>query len=296
MMSTACPVCQSTRSLRKFELPPDWVVECNDCGMVFAASERFAGADREAPLSLYNQDYYNSAVSTRGYVDYPAEYASHRATFAARLTEAERRIGHTGRLLDIGCAFGHLAETATDLGWDVFATDVSLHALRFARTDHGVRVFQSDLRHLPVRSGLFDLVTLYDVLEHFSDPCGLLEHVRPLLKPEGLLHITTPNVVSRSARLMGRRWYHYKSPEHLLYFSPATLTRALRTAGFDVVAVAGAPSCMSIVSVLRRLRRYSPLAASFAMWMAQALGCSERILTLRIGEFQAWARPTRSGF
>ena len=275
----------------KFELPPDRVVQCEDCGMVFADATRFAGSGRRAQRNLYNQDYYNSAYASRGYLDYPAEFSSHRATFAARLCETERRIGRKGRLLDIGCAFGHLAKTATDLGWDVFGTDISGHALRHARVDHGARVFLSDLRHLPVKNGLFDVITLYDVIEHFSEPGELLAGVLPLLRPDGLLHLTTPDVASLSARLMGRRWYHYKSPEHLVYFSPATLTRALRTAGFDVVGLDRAPSRMSVISILRRMRRYSRFAATSAIRIARVLGCSERILTMHIGEFQAWARP-----
>lgn len=255
----------------------------------------FAGGD-PPPLGgsaaqIYGEGYFSGEGKLTGYPDYAGEFESHRATFADRLRVAEQRLGRPGRVLDVGCALGHLAKTACDLGWDVYATDISRFAVARTRADYGIKVFVSDPCRAAVAAGSMDLITLYDVIEHLPDPQALLRQLAPLLRQRGWLHITTPNVASLSARVMGKRWYHCKAREHLLYFSPRTLTQTLQDSGFDVVEVGRAPSRMSVDGILRRLRRYAPVAAGTAMRIARQLGWSDQIVRVHIGECQAWARP-----
>jgi SAM-dependent methyltransferase len=81
----------------------------------------------------------------------------------------------------------------------------------------------------------FDLVTMWDVVEHVPDPQALLRQARSLLKPDGWLLVETQNVTSSFARALGRRWQHYKHEEHLYHFDPATARRLLEQAGFELV-------------------------------------------------------------
>jgi hypothetical protein len=75
------------------------------------------------------------------------------------------------------------------------------------------------------------------VLEHLPDPLAALARARELLADGGRLVIETQDVESRAARLLGRRWHHYKHAEHLVHFSPATLRRALEHSGLESVAL-----------------------------------------------------------
>ena len=243
----------------------------------------------------YGEDYFLGEGKRTGYADYAGELASHRATFGDRLRDAERRLGFAGRLLDVGCAFGHLAATASERGWDVYATDLSRVAAAHARTRFGVRVFVSDPCRAAIAPGSMDLITLHDVIEHVSTPRTLLAQLLPVLRPSGWLHVTTPNVESLSARVLRRHWYHYKPREHCLYFSPATISRLLIDSGFDVVSVTAAPSRMSLDAVLSRLQRYSPGTSAAARRGARAAGVADRMVQVPIGELQAWARPRKSG-
>jgi 2-polyprenyl-3-methyl-5-hydroxy-6-metoxy-1,4-benzoquinol methylase len=252
-------------------------------------------ASTHHPEFSYGEDYFAGAGKRTGYADYAGEIDSHRATFTRRLKDAERRLGARGRLLDVGCAFGHFAVTAQERGWDVCATDISPVAAVHARRHIGARVFVSDPNRAAVAPASMDLVTLYDVIEHVANPRALLAEILPLLRRSGWLHVTTPDVASVSAKLLGRHWYHYKPREHCLYFSPATLSRVLNDSGFDVVSVTPAPSRMSIDSVLSRLQRYAPAVSSLTRGAARAVGVSHAVVTVPIGELQAWARPRGTG-
>ena len=84
-------------------------------------------------------------------------------------------------------------------------------------------------------AGSFDLVTLWDVIEHVPDPQALLREARAMLKPDGVLILETQNIDSGFARLLGKRWQHFKHEEHLFHFSPRTIGPLLAQAGFELV-------------------------------------------------------------
>jgi SAM-dependent methyltransferase len=88
---------------------------------------------------------------------------------------------------------------------------------------------------LPLGPESFDLITLWDVIEHVPDPQQLLGCVRSLLRPDGKLLLETQNVRSLWARLLGRRWHHYKHAEHLYHFDPDTIARLLAACGFKLL-------------------------------------------------------------
>ena len=110
--------------------------------------------------------------------------------------------------------------------------------------------------------GSFDLVTLWDVVEHVPDPQDLLAKVHRLLKPNGTLILETQNVDSSFAGLLGRRWQHYKHEEHLYHFNPDTIRRLLSASRFQVVrnTPAFGGKYVSFGFIAERAGRLSPVA------------------------------------
>ena len=90
-------------------------------------------------------------------------------------------------------------------------------------------------QHYP--DATFDVVTVWDVLEHAADPTAFLTECRRIMKPGGLLIVNYPDIDSWIAKRMGRRWPMLISV-HLYFFTPKTLTDILRRTGFDVVDIA----------------------------------------------------------
>ncbi|MFQ5856586.1 MAG: class I SAM-dependent methyltransferase [Anaerolineae bacterium] len=241
-------------------------------------------------MQEYRADYFHSDQYRGGYQGYDAEAISHEHTFKHRLTDAQRRLGTVGTLLDLGCAFGHLGRVGQQLGWQTFSTDISIYAASRAHQKDGQPVFVSDVTRPCTRHGRFHLICLYDVIEHLPDPVGTLRRLRPLLTPHGVIHISTPDVESRSARLMGRSWYHYKPREHICYFSCQTLRDALTRAGFEVLGIGSLPSYMAVQDVLVRLRFYSRVGADTLLRSCRWLGFHHKVLKISVGEIEAWAR------
>src|SRR5439155_19009680 len=81
----------------------------------------------------------------------------------------------------------------------------------------------------------FDAITLLSVLEHASDPLALLRECGRVVRPCGALYVIVPNVESLACRVLGSEARTFDGRNHLVYFSPATLTDALGRAGFQVV-------------------------------------------------------------
>ena len=140
-----------------------------------------------------------------------------------------------GRVLDVGCAAGFFLEVMANRGWDVFGLEPSQAILPRAQERLGAaRVHGGFLKGSPFAPDSFDLITLWDVLEHIPDPLGALHRIHTLLRPDGVLILETQNVRSLMASVLGRRWHHYKFAEHLFHFHPGTVRQALEQTGFRV--------------------------------------------------------------
>src|SRR5207249_10956114 len=102
--------------------------------------------------------------------------------------------------------------------------------------DRGLPVTCGTILDLARTRAQFDVITMWDVIEHLPDPAGALETMRRLLRPGGLLAISTMDVDAPVARLLGRRWPWYMQM-HLWYFSRRTLTRMVQASGYDVIGI-----------------------------------------------------------
>ena len=231
-----CLFCPPGTPVReRFSDPPFAVVECTGCGLVFVSPR--VSADRLP--DVYGERYWQSPeAKAYGYADYRGEEANWRRTYARRARVLDGRLSPGARILDVGCAAGYFCELMRERGFDVRGVELSAPMAAEARARLGAeRVHLGTIFDTPYEDASFDLVTFWDVVEHLPDPIAALREARLLLKPEGLLLIETQNVESRFARLMGRRWQHFKQVEHLWHFSPATAGRLLDAGGFAPVSL-----------------------------------------------------------
>ncbi len=280
-----CPICQSHRFKSLFAVQNADLVECSACSLVYVPTP--------APevTSVYKASYFHGDTDVHGYGNYENEFQSHYETFQYRLRATEEKLGGRGRVLDVGCALGHFGKVALDRGWDVFITDISEFAVQKSAVKFGLKGFVSSPDKLPVRDGSFDCVTLFDVVEHVSHPVELLQNMHSALQKNGVLHLTTPDQSSWTARLLGKHWYHFKPDEHLIYFTPKTIANALDRAGFEVLEIKPMAAFMKVKDILTRLRRYWVGGANAALKVSQWIGIEEKIIKIYVGELEAWARP-----
>jgi 2-polyprenyl-3-methyl-5-hydroxy-6-metoxy-1,4-benzoquinol methylase/ribosomal protein S27E len=239
-VDVGCKLCGSRAHDEVLRDDPWRVVRCAQCAHVYVTPQ--PGADTLAE-HVYDEAYWRSdSPRLRGYADYVADERLYLRTFARRARVIERWFPHSGRVLDIGCAAGYFLRVLRERGWDVQGIEPSSAIARVARESLGPdRIHQGTLescvgsaRFAP-RS--FDLVTMWDVLEHLPDPARALEHATGWLRIGGRMILETQDVDSFAARTLGRRWHHYKQPEHLHHFSRRSITDLLERHGLRVLEV-----------------------------------------------------------
>jgi len=159
----------------------------------------------------------------------------HRRHFAIRCHVVESFFPNGGNLLDIGCGTGgFLAMLRRNNRWYGVGVDINEQAASVARRQ-GLCVFCGDLNQMFLPAGFFDVATMWEVLEHVRDPLNILKTIHHLLKPKGILLLSTPNANSWQARLWRESWKGWDTPRHLQIFSLQTLRELLNRSGFTIV-------------------------------------------------------------
>jgi 2-polyprenyl-3-methyl-5-hydroxy-6-metoxy-1,4-benzoquinol methylase len=253
-----CNLCGADDTAPMMEIKGFHIVRCRKCGLLYV-NPRY----REETLrEIYTEDYYDhDGISNGrefyGYDDYLRDEENIRITFAKRL----RTIGslaNKGKLLDVGCATGFFLDLARGDGWEVVGTEVAQFGARYARERFGLDIRLGTLAGLRFDSQAFDVVTMWDVIEHVLDPMAELREVHRILRQGGLLSIITPDAGSLLARLLGQRWEEFRRVrEHVYFFSKQTLGKMLHKAGFEILRTESADKVFYLGPAIQRLKYYT---------------------------------------
>jgi 2-polyprenyl-3-methyl-5-hydroxy-6-metoxy-1,4-benzoquinol methylase len=238
------------------------LVRCQRCTLVFVSPRP---STRAAIDALYTDEAYSA-----GQVSH-ALTASRMREAQWRLNKLERHVARRGRLLDVGCSAGSFLVAARERGWNVRGIDVSPAAVQHASDAHGLDVSVATLEDSALADRSFDVITVFECIEHMLDPRTAMGAAAALLRERGLLVITTPNIDGFVPRvtywLLGRTlgaWEHPTPPHHLYQFSKRTLRTMLNDLGFEIDACHTRPMGLrytvkqmedAIVEALRRFRR-----------------------------------------
>ena len=219
------------------------IVECKKCGLVYMTPR-----DKDIN-SLYEEvedTYYFSSKDDRV------------ETFERDLKELEsvrNSNKKTGKkIMDIGCNYGFFLDVAEEKGWNVYGCELSKKQFEFASKNHK-NVFNCELKKCPLKPNFFDVMTLYDVIEHVPNPSSLLKDCNSLLKKGGIVAVCTPNVSSSIAKFMGKYWLQY-ARMHIYYFTLKTLKKMLNKNGFRILAVKRHPRILRLGNAIKWTSKY----------------------------------------
>ena len=218
-----CTVCRNTQSTSVLRKAPLCLHRCLKCGTVF-----LGGYSDEFVPELYT--YYDK------YANLKKEDVFDPITRARcqDLLKWFSRFSIGQEVLDVGCGLGQFVEVANMSGWIAEGLELSREAVGFAHR-HGLPVKELDFLSEEIKPNSHDLITLFEVIEHVPNPLEFLYRAGEVVRPGGLVYLTTPNFASVDRRLLGKDW-RIIHPEHLTYFTPRTL-RALvkKTRLFEVL-------------------------------------------------------------
>lgn len=223
---TTCEVCEGEGASLGFA----GLRRCGVCSHVWADVPLEADAIRRLyQRSYFFGDEYSNYLEDRRVIE--KNFAGRLATLRRFLTASHRR------LFEIGCAYGFFLNAARASFDSVQGIDVSEDAVRFATGTLGVSASCGDWLDADVSGQTFDVVCLWDTIEHLAAPRRYLEKASSCMRPGSLIAITTGDIGSLNARLQQGRWRLIHPPTHLHYFTRPSLTRLLDRCGFSVVNV-----------------------------------------------------------
>lgn len=212
-----CPGCQG----------PSWrllgrkngykLMECQGCGSVSASLRHDQSTQSEIYEHYYEGRSFETPLVTAASLD--------------RLIASFEPFRSTGRLIDVGYGEGGLLSAAQRRGWTCYGTEIDLRALEYGRR-RGWVVGGDTIRDERFPEHGFDVVTMIEFLEHVTDPERFLNAALDLLRPQGILYLTTPNAQSLNCRLLGLQWSVFCPPDHVTIWTARGLRTALSKAGF----------------------------------------------------------------
>jgi len=233
------------------------------CGLVFV------WPTPSNTTSVYDEDYFHGATHGFGYADYDRDKEPQRKTMGKYLDVIAAYCSGV-RLLDVGAAQGNFLQLAAKRGWKIQGVEISEYAVAVAR-QRGMPVIGGTVHHSDLQPGSFDVVTLWDVLEHLPDPIRDILMIHALLKPGGIIAINTPDSGSWWARFWGSHWHMIVPPEHLNLFSVSALSIILENSGFKIEKVAKIGKSFSVPYILSVLHGWTGkrFLATMSAWSSR---------------------------
>ncbi len=208
--------------------------ECTNCGLIYLDPQPDEGTLKE----FYPEEYFNPQ-HPQGCHDFIARKDD---VINYRLKDIMELVNNLnpdrGRLLEVGCALGYFLELAQKADWEAQGVELSPWAAQYAREKTKAQVSTGKLEDIKFPDSYFDAIVMIELIEHTQTPDIFLKEVYRILKPEGMILITTPNSRSIHAKIWREKFQEIlipKIPEHLFLFSIPTIKRILELTNFKII-------------------------------------------------------------
>lgn len=239
------------------------IVKCESCGIIYV----------NEPISQKEiSEFYEISQDPV----YLREQKARELTFRHYLTKLEKTFPLKGKLLDIGTNTGLFVKVAKDSGWQAKGLEPNIQAVGYAK-----RTFQLNLIAKPFEMNTFpqesfDVITMWDVIEHFTDPVSEINKVFRTLKKGGVFAFSTVDPESFIAKIRGSSWPWYMEM-HRVLLSRTVVKQYLLEAGFKTVIFKPHWRFFSLGYAATRWESVSPLLAKILTAIISSLRLS-RIL------------------
>jgi len=226
-----CNLC-SSKEFRPYLNKNDWkLVKCRKCGLIFLNPRPTWKELRR----MYGPNQYNYYVGKKKYINSKKEMLERYVETIGNI----EKFKSMGKILEVGSATGYFLNAAKIRGWEVYGVEICKAGVEYAKREFAIEPYLGTLEEANFPSKFFDVIVMYHTLEHLTDPLSVLRETKRLLKDNGLVNISVPNICCCERIIQGKSWGAFELPSHLYCFSPRTLQKLVEKAGFAIVRGGG---------------------------------------------------------
>lgn len=223
-----CPICNSKSFLEWGKVDTYSIVKCMGCGLGITSP-----FPTKEELTKLNIEIYTVEKRVQIYLSRQLYFKKRYKRYIKNILTIKKN----GRLLDIGCNIGLFLKAAQQEGFTVTGVEINKGCADYGKKHFNLDIYSDYLEALAFPDDSFDVITLFDVLEHIPDIHKFMHEVRRVLKSEGLVVLQSPNIDSVMANLTKSKWSWLTPPDHLYHFTPETMIRFLKANGFTIKEV-----------------------------------------------------------
>ena len=220
-----CDICNSNQSSNLYVD----IKRCNNCGHIFAN----LSLSNDELKKIYDTDYFESAE----YKDYKSETVAINKNFNRLLLKLKKHLQNTKqkKLLEVGAAYGFFINIAKLHFNLAIGTEIASEPSRYARENYNIDVRNLDIIEWDFDNIKFDLVCMWDVIEHLHSPNKYLQKLSVNMKKNSIIALTTPDIGSLVARVRKQNWRQIHPPTHVHYFNKKSIETILNNNGFKII-------------------------------------------------------------
>ena len=258
-----CPICSSSNTSKAFDAVDHFstketfpICDCNSCGFRFTnnfPSEDSIGRYYDSP------DYISHSDSRKGLINllyhfFRKQMLKKKVNLVSKYVVPRQK--DNIRILDIGSGTGYFLNAAKERGYTVTGIEKDSNARDYAITNFGLNV-KDEQSLWAIENELFDVITLWHVLEHIENLNEVVAKINSILKPNGVVIIALPNHDSYDAKKYKDFWAAYDAPRHLWHFTSNTVKKLLGKHQFNIVKQKNMPLDAFYISMLSEKYRGS---------------------------------------
>ena len=222
MLKPCCYLCNKKQSILLYKINDYKIVKCSHCGFVFAFPK---------PTNIFLSKFYTKFKANIFEKNQIAVFDSIHSFKIIDKYKGERL-----KLLDIGCGNGVFIKEAVYHNWLPVGIDTSEILVNYIKENTNIEVHKININNYKT-ADKYDLITMNQVIEHFTNPTHVINRCKQLLNDSGLLYVATPNIDSYVSKIRKQEFDYLMPPEHLSYFNKTTLTNLLEKNGFKVLYI-----------------------------------------------------------
>lgn len=257
----------------------DQLVRCRKCGL------QYLNPRLRVDLILKG---YSAGTDER----FISQVAARERTFEKYLDFIERIKPQKGHILDVGTAGGSFLGVAKKKDWQVAGCEPSRWLSEWGNNHYGIKIHTGTIFDMKLKDASFDVVTLWDVIEHTPDAKATLLECRRVLKSDGVLLINYPDIGSLVARLMGRKWVFLLSV-HLYYFTIETIQEMLKLTGFQMTKHQKHWQSLELGYIFSRMEPIIPIVSRLGTKITSALRIQDIQVPYWMGQTMVMVTPFR---